>query len=100
MLHTCVFGSVSGEGQVSGVISMADPTTPLLLQNIRVTALLLQNETAEIGDPRLSQLTEQMLGHFKEVVQYITTHGSGAPLAVETSPSSELKDLGLPCQSH
>ena len=51
MLHTCVFGSVSGEGQVSGVISMADPTTPLLLQNIRVTALLLQNETAEIGDP-------------------------------------------------
>ena len=71
---------------------MTDPTTPLLLQNIRVTAMLLAQETSQMGDPELSRMTDQMLGHFKEVVQYITTQSAGEPapaIAVDAQQSTE-----------
>ena len=57
-----------------------DPATPLLLQNCRVTAMMLAQETAEMGDPELTRMTNQMLGNLKQVVQYIAAHSAGAPL--------------------
>jgi hypothetical protein len=67
-----------------------DAATPLLLQNCRVTAMLLAEETRRCGDPELTQLTDRLLTHLKDVVRTIsglssTDDASGTGAGAATS---------------